>query len=63
MAVVLISFLLFGVVVLIMSVGVIMGRAPVKGSCGGLGNVSGIAQCELCGGSPAKCDELSEQKN
>jgi hypothetical protein len=61
-ATILISFLLFGTVILIMSVGVLMGREPVKGSCGGLANVDGIAQCELCGGSPAKCSEISEQK-
>lgn len=61
MATIFISFLLFSVVILIMSVGVLMGREPVKGSCGGLANVDGIAQCELCGGSPSKCSEISQQ--
>ncbi len=61
MATVLISFILFSLVILIMSVGVLMGRKPVQGSCGGLANVDGIAECELCGGSPSKCSELSEQ--
>jgi hypothetical protein len=62
-ATILISFLLIATVILIMSVGVLMGREPVKGSCGGLANVDGIAQCELCGGSPAKCSEISEQES
>lgn len=59
MAVLLISFLLIATVVLIMSVGVIMGRKPVQGSCGGLNNLSGMDECELCGGSASKCEELS----
>ena len=59
MAVLLISFLLIATVVLIMSVGVIMGRKPVQGSCGGLNNLSGMDECELCGGSVSKCEELS----
>jgi hypothetical protein len=44
---------------LMMSVGVIMGRKPVQGSCGGLNNLSGLDECELCGGSVSKCEELS----
>jgi hypothetical protein len=59
MAVFLISFLLIVTVVLIMSVGVIMGRKPVQGSCGGLNSLSGMDECELCGGSVSKCEELS----
>lgn len=59
MALMLVSFILIATVVLIMSVGVIMGRKPVQGSCGGLNAVSGMEKCELCGGSPAKCEELS----
>ena len=59
MAVFLISFLLIATVVLIMSVGVIMGRKPIQGSCGGLNNLSGMDECELCGGSVSKCEELS----
>ncbi|MEQ8409168.1 MAG: (Na+)-NQR maturation NqrM [Gammaproteobacteria bacterium] len=35
-----------------------MGRKPVQGSCGGLNNVEGLDECELCGGSPNKCKEL-----
>mgnify|MGYP006073239599 CR=1 FL=1 len=59
MMVLVISFLLIALVVLMMSVGVIMGRKPVQGSCGGLNNLSGLDECELCGGSVSKCEELS----
>ena len=42
-----------------MSVGVMMGRQPLKGSCGGVGAALGEANytCEICGGDPDKCDE------
>lgn len=53
-----ITFLIIAIVIGIMSVGVIMGRKPVQGSCGGLNNVAGLDECELCGGSSKKCKEL-----
>ncbi len=40
------SFVLILVVVAAMSIGVIAGRAPIKGSCGGLNG----GRCELCSG-------------
>lgn len=42
-----ISFLVIAFVVGAMAIGVIAGRAPIRGSCGGL-NGGG---CELCGGN------------
>ncbi|MCK9563608.1 MAG: (Na+)-NQR maturation NqrM [Bacteroidales bacterium] len=49
-------------VVVGMSVGVIMGRKPIKGSCGGIGAALGEKDyvCEICGNDPAKCDEPPE---
>jgi hypothetical protein len=44
-----------------MSIGVLMGRKPIQGSCGGLNKINGMDECELCGGSVQKCDELSAQ--
>ncbi|MGB5344917.1 MAG: hypothetical protein WBN23_02005 [Woeseia sp.] len=41
------AFLITGAVMAVMSIGVIAGRAPIKGSCGGL-NGGG---CELCSGN------------
>lgn len=32
-----------------MAIGVLMGRAPVKGSCGGLGAVGVRGDCGVCG--------------
>ena len=51
------SFLLLMVVVLVMSIGVLYGRAPISGSCGGLNNIGVGGACEICGGDPKKCDE------
>jgi hypothetical protein len=52
-------------VVTAMSVGVIMGRKPISGSCGGVGAALGEDDyvCELCGGDESKCEELSQQEN
>ena len=45
------SFAVIGLVIVAMAVGVMAGREPIKGSCGGL-NGGG---CELCGGDTSRC--------
>ncbi len=40
-----------------MSVGVLFGKKPITGSCGGLNNLEPGRECELCGGNPSKCVE------
>ncbi len=47
-------------IVAAMSVGVMFGRPPIKGSCGGLGQLGIDAECEICGGSPARCAEARD---
>lgn len=59
MQLLLISFVLIAIVVLIMSVGVIMGRKPVQGSCGGLNRIDGMNECDICGGDKNKCDDVT----
>jgi hypothetical protein len=49
--------LVIGLVMAGMAVGVIAGRAPIKGSCGGMGALGIDTACELCGGDPRRCDE------
>jgi len=39
-----------------MAVGVMFGRQPIKGSCGGMSAVGIDAECEICGGNPARCE-------
>ena len=50
-----ITFVVMAVVIVIMSVGVLFGRKPVQGSCGGMNNIDGLKECEICGGEPLKC--------
>ncbi len=47
------------IIVAAMAIGVMFGRRPITGSCGGL-SASGLAECEICGGDPARCKAASE---
>jgi len=53
----LVSILVVGLVMAGMAIGVIMGRQPIKGSCGGMGALGIDSTCDLCGGDPQRCDE------
>lgn len=53
----LLSFVILMIIIAIMAVGVIGGRAPIAGSCGGLNNLGVDGACEICGGNPAKCEQ------
>jgi uncharacterized protein len=50
--------------ILLMAVGVMAGREPLKGSCGGL-NKLGLrdGDCPVCGGNPAKCENKGTESN
>ena len=54
------ALLVFMAIVAAMAVGVIFGRAPIKGSCGGLGAVGIDQECEICGGDPHRCESNLE---
>ncbi|EAR60599.1 (Na+)-NQR maturation NqrM [Neptuniibacter caesariensis] len=49
-------------IVVAMSVGVLMGRKPISGSCGGLANVGIEGKCSICGDDPQKCEEEQERQ-
>ena len=57
----LIVFLVMLLVVFGMSIGVIMGRKPIAGSCGGIANLGIEKECSICGGSREKWEEVNEQ--
>lgn len=59
MEIFLISLVFTGLVIAAMAIGVIMGREPIKGSCGGMGAIGIDTSCEICGGDPKRCDEES----
>lgn len=61
MTILFVTFVFIALMILIMSVGVLFGRKPVQGSCGGLNKIDGMGECELCGGDRAKCDEVTSR--
>ncbi len=53
-------FLTFGLMLLLitgMAVGVLAGRKPITGSCGGIQNLGLKGKCDVCGGDYEKCEE------
>ena len=50
-------------VVLGMAVGVIFGREPIAGSCGGIANLGIEKECSICGGVREKCEEVQCEQN
>ncbi len=57
MSVFIISAVVIAIVIAAMAVGVMFGRPPIKGSCGGMGALGIDTACEICGGDPQRCDE------
>ena len=50
------AFLLMLVIVAAMSVGVILGRKPIAGSCGGMKALGLNGECQVCGRQPGSCE-------
>lgn len=55
----LLAFVLMALIVVGMSVGVMMGRKPIAGSCGGIGATGVDKACGICGGDVTRCEEAS----
>ena len=53
----LVSFVLIALVMAGMAIGVMAGRGPLKGSCGGMGALGIDTACDICGGNPQRCEE------
>ena len=51
------AFFVILLVVAGMSVGVMRGRKPIAGSCGGLNNIGVDGACEICGSDPVRCGQ------
>ena len=56
MTTVVLAFTVMLLLVAAMAVGVIMGRKPITGSCGGMKALGLDMECEICGGDPDRCD-------
>ncbi len=39
-----------------MSIGILAGRSPIKGSCGGLSAKNGQGECSICGHRDNNCE-------
>ena len=59
-ATILITIVIMLLVFAAMAFGVLMGRQPIKGSCGGMSAIASGGSCEVCGGNPARCPEGSK---
>lgn len=60
MTVVLLSLLIVALLIGGMAIGVIMGREPLKGSCGGMSALGMDTACDICGGDPQRCEKENE---
>lgn len=56
------TFVVLGIVIVGMSVGVLLGRKPIAGSCGGMAALKMDTACTICGGNPQKCEEEQERQ-
>ncbi|MCH2567452.1 MAG: (Na+)-NQR maturation NqrM [Pseudomonadales bacterium] len=56
------TFVFLLLMVGIMAIGVLSGRHPITGSCGGLNNLGVDGACEICGGDMSKCENASPEE-
>ena len=56
MTTVFLAFLFMLLLVTAMAVGVMFGRKPISGSCGGMKALGMGVSCEICGGNPELCE-------
>ena len=54
-------FIFMLTVVALMAVGVILGRKPIAGSCGGMSAIGMESACDVCGGDQDICDTEVEK--
>ncbi len=55
----LVVFVVMALVVLGLAVGVLAGRKPIAGSCGGIASLGIEKECSICGGVREKCEEAN----
>lgn len=62
MAIWLLVFGFMALIMIVMAVGVIMGRKPIAGSCGGLNQIGMKDGCDICGGKDDVCEEENRKR-
>ena len=55
----LLAFTFMLLMVCAMAVGVMFGRRPIEGSCGGMNRLGLDTACEICGGDQTRCPEAT----
>lgn len=60
MTTLLIVFTVMVLFIVLMSVGLLMGRKPISGSCGGMSAVGMKGACDVCGGDMEKCESVKD---
>ncbi len=61
MEIMILTFAALMLIVVAMSVGVLMGQKPIKGSCGGMSALGMDTACDICGGQPSDCEKDDTQ--
>ena len=61
---IILAFILLIIVFTAMSIGILLGRKPIAGSCGGVGAALGEKDysCDICGGDPQRCEQQRDQQ-
>ena len=61
---VILSIVVFGLLITGMAVGVLLGKKPISGSCGGVGAALGEKDysCDICGGDIKKCEDSNSER-
>ncbi|MFB9885605.1 (Na+)-NQR maturation NqrM [Balneatrix alpica] len=62
MEVLFLTFALLLLVIAAMAVGVIFGRKPIAGSCGGMSALGMDTACDICGGDKQICETEQEKQ-
>lgn len=63
MSTMLLAFGLMAAIMAAMAVGVMMGRQPISGSCGGAARLGIGGKCSLCGDDPSLCESTEDSKS
>lgn len=53
-----ITFGVFALFFVLMGIGYLVKKQPLKGSCGGVATLMGDEYCQFCGNDPNKCDSI-----
>jgi len=61
MEMILVVFVFMLIVIALMAVGVLLGRKPITGSCGGMSAIGMETACDVCGGDKQKCDKENKK--